>query len=81
METKHPEFPWVDPNFDENRRNFPEEERSKYAGQHVAWSWDGTAILAGDPDGDVLIEKLRAAGIDTSRVVFDYVDTGDMSYL
>jgi hypothetical protein len=74
MRTKHPEVPWSDPQFDDNQRNFPQEELDKYAGQHIAWSWDGSRILAGAADEEELYRKLQAAGFDTNRVVYDYVE-------
>jgi hypothetical protein len=71
--------PWLDPTFLENQRKFPADERQRYAGQHIAWSWDGTRILAGDLDRRALDEKLCAAGIDPGRVVHDYVEDADVS--
>ncbi len=71
---------WPDPNFIVNRNKFPTEELWKYAGQHVAWSWDGTRILASAPDDAQLYQKLIEGGIDPQRVVFGYVDPPDLSY-
>ncbi len=71
---------WPDPNFDKNQRAFPVEELWKYAGQQVAWSWDGTRILAAAPDDAQLFQKLTELGIDPQRVVFDYVPDPDKSY-
>jgi hypothetical protein len=63
--------------FTANRSRFPTQELAKYAGRHVAWSLDGTQILAsGDDDSDV-DNKLTAAGIDPSRVVHGYVEPLD----
>jgi hypothetical protein len=70
---------WPDPQFLENRNKFPTEELWKYAGQHVAWSWDGTRILASAPDEAQLYRKMAEAGIDPQRVVLDYVDDPDVS--
>ena len=74
MNTDRPEIPWIETTFSMNRAKIPPEELLRYAGQHIAWSWDGTRILAGDPDRRRLDEKLRGAGIDPARVVHDYVD-------
>jgi hypothetical protein len=60
--------------FEENQKKFTWEMLRLYAGQYIAWSWDGSRILAGDTSREGLDERLRAAGIDRTRVVFDYVD-------
>ncbi len=60
--------------FSENRCNFSPEQLLLYAGQHVAWSPDGTRILASGEDMDAVEKKLIAAGIHPSQVVFDYID-------
>jgi hypothetical protein len=73
--------PWTDPKFLENQRGFPAAELLRYAGQHIAWSWDGSRILAGDPDRATLDRKLREAGIDSVRVVHDFVEDPEQSYL
>jgi hypothetical protein len=74
MKTKYPDIPWLEPIFFENQRKVTPETLLPYTGQHIAWSWDDSRILAGDPDPEGLEEKLRAAGIDRQRVVFAYVD-------
>ncbi len=73
--------PWLDPNFVENQRKFPVEELLRHAGQHIAWSWNGSEILASDPDRRALDEKLHAAGIDPLQVIHDYVEDPNLSYL
>ncbi|HKB40688.1 MAG TPA: hypothetical protein VKD72_29955 [Gemmataceae bacterium] len=77
MKTNHPEVPWLGPEFFENQRKFPPEQLMQYAGQHIAWSWDGSRVLASDPDEVELKKKLEAAGINTQRVVFGYIDPLD----
>ena len=72
--TERPDDSWLDAQHFENRRNFPPEELDKYAGQYVAWSWDGSRILASAEDRDPLWEKLVAMGVNPHRVVFQYVD-------
>jgi hypothetical protein len=74
METKYPDAPWPDPMFDENQKKFTWEMLQPYAGQYIVWSWDGSCILAAGPSREGLDEKVRAAGIDPSWVVFDYVE-------
>jgi hypothetical protein len=74
MKTDYPDIPWIEPSFFANRAKVGAEELLLHAGQHIAWSWDGTRILASDSDRRVLDEILRAAGVDPSHVVHDYVD-------
>ena len=76
-----PPFPWPPPEYEENRRKIPLEVLLPYNQMHIAYSWDGTRVLDGDPDQGKLIDKLDAAGIDTNRVVFDYFDYSDTSYI
>ncbi len=61
--------------FDANRSNYPPEQLLPYAGHHVAWSPDGTRILASGGSREEVDEKLQAAGIHFSQVVHDYIDT------
>ncbi len=81
MNTDRPDVPWIDPSFFANQRQVPQEELLRYAGQHIAWSWDGATILAGDPDRRALDQKLRALGIDPGRVVHDYINALDSDSL
>ena len=62
-------------NFDENRSKFPSEQLLAFAGQHVAWSPDGTRILAFATTRADLDQKLEAAGVHFSQVVHDYIDS------
>jgi hypothetical protein len=73
--------PWLGRDFFENRQKFPAEELRKYAGQHVAWSWDGTRIVASDPDDEALYDKVLALGLSPDRVVFGYVAPPDEASL
>ena len=63
--------------FNINVNNFPLDELAKYAGKYVAWSLDGTRILADGDDPDEVDQKLIAAGIDPSQAVGSYVDPMD----
>ena len=67
-----PRFPWPE-KYWENRDKFPPEELWKYAGQHVAWSWDGTRIVASAPTLEELYKRLDELGVDSERVIGDYV--------
>ncbi|HZY90852.1 MAG TPA: hypothetical protein VFE78_38865 [Gemmataceae bacterium] len=71
---KKPDPPWPDPQYEQNRAKFPLDELAKYAGQYVAFSLDGTRILAGADTREGVEEKLVAAGVDPSRVVGSYID-------
>lgn len=73
--------PWTDPVFLENQSKFPAAELLRYQGQHIAWSWDGSQILASDRDRRTLDQELRAAGIDSRHVIHDFVEEPDTSYL
>ena len=74
MKTQYPDVPWIDPNHLANREKIPPEVLDQYAGQHIAYSWDGTQVLAGAEDLGVLYDKLRAMGVDTHHVVYSYVE-------
>jgi hypothetical protein len=64
-----------------NRCNFPPEKLAPYHGQYVAWSPDGSRILASADTMEAVEEKLIAAGIDPSQVVGDYIDPPDRAVL
>jgi hypothetical protein len=73
------DIPWLDPvTFYENQRKIPTEELWRYAGQYVAWSWDGSRVVASDADEGELYRKLAEAGHELSRVVVTYVDPPDL---
>jgi hypothetical protein len=74
VNTRHPETPWLSREYFENRAKVSPEELARYAGQHIAWSWDGTQVLASAADENELWDNLVAAGVDPRRVVFSYVD-------
>jgi hypothetical protein len=60
--------------YDQNRANFPWEQLIPFEGKHVAWSPDGTRILASGADLDEVDQKLAEMGIHFSQVVHDYID-------
>lgn len=78
MITNHSDEPWLDLEFFENQRKIRPEQLLPYAGQHVAWSWDGASILACAAERETLRAKLQAAGIDCRRVFFAYIDSPDL---
>jgi len=76
------EPPWIDGRvFTDNVNNFPTAELWKHIGEHIAWSLDGTQILAGDRDPSELIRKLDAAGLRGGHYVLDYVYDPDTSLI
>jgi hypothetical protein len=65
-----------------NRRTYPLEELEKYAGQWVAWSLDGSHIVAGSNQSEeALIALLRDMGKDPLQFVFDYIPGLDETLL
>jgi hypothetical protein len=67
--------------FEENQRRFPQDELLKYTNQNIAWSIDGTRILASGKDLAEVEDKLVAMGIDPGKVVFDWIPDPDVSQL
>jgi hypothetical protein len=67
-------FPWLERAFFENQNQVGPEALVPYAGQHIAWSWDGTRIVASAADEADLRRKVAEAGHDPNRVVYAYVD-------
>jgi hypothetical protein len=55
--------------FRRNQSRVPRAELEKYNGQYVAWSADGTCVLAADPDPLRLDALLRAAGRDPATIL------------
>jgi hypothetical protein len=69
-----PHVPFLPREFAENVRNIPPEELDRLAGQYVAYSWDGSRIVAAAPTREGLRQRLHDAGIDPQQVVFGYID-------
>lgn len=63
--------------FQKNRQQFPAEELAKYAGKYVAWSPDGTRIIASDHDELRLTNKVRADGLDSAEILIAFVLADD----
>jgi hypothetical protein len=59
-----------------NRNAVPCEELLKYQDQYVAWSLDGSRILAADRDPLQLVAKLTAAGHGSDDYVLSSVSFG-----
>lgn len=60
-----------------NRHQFPHDELDKYAGKYVAWSPDGTRIIASDEDPLKLVDAINELGFESSEVVIEPVPFPD----
>lgn len=60
-----------------NRHQFPHDELDKYAGKYVAWSPDGTRIIASDEDPLKLVDAIDELGFESSEVVIEPVPFPD----
>jgi hypothetical protein len=68
--------------FIENRSKFPLDELEKYAGRWVAWSGDGTIIVASSSESDEAVyDQVVAAGLNPSEHVFGYVPGPDETFI
>jgi hypothetical protein len=72
---------WPCPQFIENVNKYPAEELWKLANKLIAWNWEGTQVLAHGDSMEEVAEELRAAGVDLNKVVWDYGDDPNVSYL
>jgi hypothetical protein len=63
--------------FNENLNKIPFEELLPHAGRRVAWSMDGTRVLASGHDDAELLQALAALGIQPDEVVWGYVPGED----
>jgi hypothetical protein len=63
--------------FQKNRQQFPAEQLATYAGKYVAWSPDGTHILASDENELRLANAIRDAGHDSAEILIAFVPPGD----
>jgi hypothetical protein len=63
--------------FQKNRQAFSPKELARYVGQYVAWSPDGTRILACNEDELRLAEAIRAAGHNSADVLIAFVPAED----
>lgn len=64
-----------------NRRKFPPKELAKYAGKHVAWSPDGTQIVASGETLDEVMDELAAASCDPAECLLSYVPKPEEIFL
>lgn len=59
--------------FRRNQSRMPRAELEKYNGQYVAWSPDGSRIVAADPDPLRIDALLCAAGYDPAEILVSRV--------
>jgi hypothetical protein len=67
--------------FQRNRQQFPAEELAKYAGKYVAWSPDGTQILASNEDELDLAKDIQSGGYNAAEVLIAFVPVDDVVLL
>jgi hypothetical protein len=60
--------------FEENQRKYPSDQLRLHAGKHIAWSLDGSRILASGDSLEEVDQRLTLMGVHFSQVVHDYVD-------
>jgi len=60
-----------------NRHQFPDDELEKYAGKYVAWSPDGTRIIASADNLEKLCEAVDASGYDAGDIVMEPIPHAD----
>jgi hypothetical protein len=72
--TDFPDVPWPHPEHDANRDRIPIEVIDQYRGMQVAYSWDGSQIVAAAPTWEELFRRLDEAGIKQGTVVLGYID-------
>jgi hypothetical protein len=64
-----------------NRSQFPPESLEPHAGKYVAWSPDGTAIIASDENPLQVLATVKAAGYDLAEVVISSVPGAEETLL
>jgi hypothetical protein len=60
-----------------NRVQFPLEELAKHRGEWIAWSPDGTRIVASSHDPEALDDLIRAAGEDPEECPTEGIPDSD----
>jgi hypothetical protein len=60
--------------FHDNWCQFPAEQLSAYYGRYVAWSLDGTRILASGATEEELEKRLIGLGISPSQIVGEFIE-------
>ena len=60
-----------------SRAQFPQAELAKFYGKEVAWSLDGTRIVASGDDPRQVCAAVQHAGLKSDEVVLSYVPFPD----
>lgn len=60
-----------------NRAQFPANELAKYYGKEVAWSLDGSRIIASGDDPQQVCAAVQRSGLKSDEVVLSYVPFPD----
>ena len=60
----------------ENRGKFSPEDLLPYAGQWLAWSADGSRIVAHHADLGQVLREVEQSGLSRDDVVLDHLPTG-----
>jgi hypothetical protein len=67
-------FGLIDANaYREARDRHTADELRPYAGQWVAWNFEGTKIVAHHEDAQEVVRQVRAIGLNTDRVVMEHL--------
>jgi hypothetical protein len=66
--------------FRRNRDQFPDELLEPHWGKQVAWSADGTRIIASGDDHKQLYERLAVLGVHPTEVVCEFIPDPNVSY-
>jgi hypothetical protein len=72
-DTDRSDIPWLTRTYFESQAKVRPEDLLPYAGQYIAWNWDGDHILDSAEDREQLWDKLVAAGMNPHRVAFEYI--------
>ena len=67
--------------FRQKRSKIPPSELLPYAGKQVAWGVNSARIVASADDGAELEDMVVAAGIAPNRVIFDFIEDPNASYI
>ena len=78
MDNKSPSIPELDlVVYEQNRRRIPAEVLEPYAGQWVAFSPDGTRVVAHGSRIEDLGREMDRLGVDSNRVVLERIPALD----